>query len=161
MALPHRVREDDEYEGMLIPKGSIIFIPVWSIHHTSTIFQNDEAFTPERYLNHPKLASDYAGGDWEQRDHYGYGAGRRVCPGMHLAERSMWRVTAKLLWAFEFSEPKDEKGNTVSLNPDAYNAGISQAPLPFDVDVKVRSLKHAEAIRAEMVKARQFLAAYE
>ena len=147
---------------MLIPKDSTVFVPVWAIHHTDTIFEDDETFNPDRYLDHPKLANDYAGSpDWEHRDHYGYGAGRRVCPGMHLAERNMWRITAKLLWAFEFSEPKDEKGNPITLDPDAYNAGILQAPLPFKVDVKVRSQKHVEAIRREMVKAKQFLAAYE
>lgn len=153
---------DDEYEGMLIPKDSTVFVPVWAIHHTDTIFENEEVYDPDRYLNHPKLANDYAGSpDWQGRDHYGYGAGRRVCPGMHLAERNMWRICAKLLWAFEFLEPTDENGKTIHLDPDAYNAGILQAPLPFKVTVKPRSQKHIDTIRKELVKAQQFLSVYE
>ncbi|KAF2815541.1 putative cytochrome P450 oxidoreductase [Mytilinidion resinicola] len=162
-ALPHRVRQDDEYEGMLIPKDSTVFIPTWAIHHTDAIYEDSEKFNPDRYLNHPKLANDYAGSpDWENRDHYNYGAGRRICPGIHLAERNMWRIAAKLLWAFEFSEPVDPITRKVShLDPEAYNPGILQAPLPFKVDIKVRSEKHVEIIRKEQNEALDFLKQYD
>ncbi|KAF2501617.1 cytochrome P450 [Lophium mytilinum] len=171
-ALPHRVRQDDEYEGMLIPKDSTVFIPTWAIHHTDAIYEDSEKFNPDRYLNHPKLANDYAGSpDWANRDkcdadnpkhHYNYGAGRRICPGIHLAERNMWRIAAKLLWAFEFSEPVDPVTRKVShLDPDAYNPGILQAPLPFKVGIKVRSEKHVEIIRKEQDEALDFLKQYD
>src|ERR1700733_6302398 len=32
----------------------------------------------------------------------GTGAGRRLCPGIHLAERNLFIAMAKLLWAFSF-----------------------------------------------------------
>ena len=101
---------DDEYQGMLIPKDSTIFIPTWAIHHNENIYKDPETFDPDRYAQHPRLANDYAGSpDWANRDHYNYGAGRRICPGIHLAERNMWRIASKLLWAFEFAEPTDPK----------------------------------------------------
>ena len=37
--------------------------------------------------------------------HYGYGAGRRMCPDMHLAEHNMWRIASEPLWAVDISEP--------------------------------------------------------
>ncbi|KAK5189962.1 hypothetical protein LTR47_005961 [Exophiala xenobiotica] len=160
--LPHRAREDDIYEGMLIPKDTTLFLPTWAIHHSADIYPDPEIFNPDRYLNHRKLASDYAGSpDWANRDHYNYGAGRRVCPGMHLAERNMWRIAAKLLWAFEFSEYIDpETGVKTTLDPDAYNPGILQAPLPFKVAIKPRSQKHIERINQEMSDALDFLKQY-
>ena len=40
---------------------------------------------PERFESYPALASTYAAsGKWDERDHYGYGAGRRICPGESL-----------------------------------------------------------------------------
>lgn len=69
-ALPHHARADDEYEGMFIPKNTTLVIPTWALHHTGSIFKDPEAFSPERYANHPKLANDYAGSsDYQKRDH--------------------------------------------------------------------------------------------
>jgi cytochrome P450 len=172
--------EDDYYKGMLIPKGSTVFIPTWAIHHSSDIYPDDEAFNPDRFLNYPKLSSEYAGSaNWKDRgeylylelkscwltsvlDHYGYGAGRRVCPGMHLAERNMWRITSKLLWAFDISEPIDPAtGKTIKLDPNAYNPGITQAPLPFPVSITPRSQEHAAVLRKELKSALEFLAPFE
>jgi hypothetical protein len=80
---------------------------------------------------------------------------------MHLAERNMWRIAAKLLWAFEFSEYVDPKtGIKTPLDPDAYNPGILQAPLPFKVAIKPRSQKHIERINQEMSDALDFLKQY-
>ncbi|OQU97041.1 hypothetical protein CLAIMM_03044 [Cladophialophora immunda] len=58
-ALPHKVRQDDYYKGMLIPKDSTVFIPTWAIHHSPDIYPNDEDFNPDRFLNYPRLSSDY------------------------------------------------------------------------------------------------------
>mgnify|MGYP002380122861 FL=1 len=93
--------------------------------------------------------------------HYGYGGGRRICPGIHLAERSMWRITAKLLWAFEFEEPIDpETGEVKHLDPNAYTSSNLVCPLPFDIRVKLRSAEHGEVIRRELANAEEFLSQY-
>ena len=85
--------------------------------------------------------------------HYGYGAGRRICPGIHLAERNQWRIAAKLLWAFEFSELTDHHGKVIPLDPNAYNEGLLHAPKPFKVNIKVRSKAHMDVIRKEATEA--------
>lgn len=93
---------DDWVDGKFLPKGTIVVINTWGIHMDP--FQPDDpaAFIPERFAKHPQLAPDYVPGTWERRDHYGYGVGRRICPGIHLAERNMFLAIAKLLWAFDF-----------------------------------------------------------
>ncbi|TPX17909.1 uncharacterized protein E0L32_003010 [Thyridium curvatum] len=163
VGFPHRVTQDDEYEGMFIPKDSIVFLPSLVINYDQDFYKDPDSFKPERYLSHPKLANDYAGSpDWANRDHYSYGIGRRICPGIHLAERNQWRIAANLLWAFEFSEPVNpETGEIEHLDPEAYTPGLLQTPLPFKVQIKVRSQAHAETIQREYAEALDFMKQYE
>ncbi|KAF8805763.1 cytochrome P450, partial [Phlegmacium glaucopus] len=43
MGIPHLADEDDEYQGMFIPKGSTIIGNVWAIHMDPTTYRiNDE-----------------------------------------------------------------------------------------------------------------------
>ena len=55
---------------MLIPKDSTIVTPVWALHFTeSEGFKDPFVYKPERYLDHPRLASEYAGSpEYEKRD---------------------------------------------------------------------------------------------
>ncbi|KAH8901185.1 putative cytochrome P450 oxidoreductase [Thozetella sp. PMI_491] len=158
--LPHLVTQDDEYEGYLIPKNSMIFVPIWALHHDPSRYPDHEQFNPDRYLNHPKLANEYA--PLLSPHHYGYGAGRRMCPGLHLAERNMWRILAKLLWAFEISEPVDEAtGETIHLDKDAFSSAILMCPLPFQARLKPRSAKHLAIVQKELGQALDFMSAWE
>lgn len=80
---------------------------------------------------------------------------------MHLAERNMWRITSKLLWAFDISEPIDPTtGKIIPLDDLAYNSGITQAPLPFKVRIVPRSKEHAAKIQGELAEALQFLSPF-
>jgi len=73
----------------------------------------------------------------------------------------MWRITAKLLWAFEFAEPLDPvTGQVQPLDDEAYQYGILQSPLPFRIRVKVRSEAHAAVIKAELNGAMECLSRY-
>jgi hypothetical protein len=74
----------------------------------------------------------------------------------------MWRIAAKLLWAYEFSEPVDPvTGKTVPLDTHAYNAGILQAPLPFNVQIKPRSEQHIATIRKDLISSLDFLKSWD
>lgn len=142
-------------------------------------YPDHDTFNPDRFVNHTKLANHYAvGPDYQSRGrslpypkhrnqtdlhsyHYGYGGGRRICPGIHLAERSMWRITAKLLWAFEFEEPIDPKtGKTKPLDTNAYTSANLVCPLPFDVRIKLRGPRYGEVIKQELSDAEEFLSQY-
>jgi cytochrome P450 len=163
LGLPHKVNQDDEYEGMFIPKNSTVFPGIWAVHQNDSIYPEAENFNPDRFLGHPKLASEYsASSNPDARDHFGYGAGRRICPGMHLAERSMWRITAKLLWAYEISEPLDPvTGKLQPLDINAFNTGILMCPKPFRVRLVPRSDKHLAAIKRDLTGSLSFLSQWE
>lgn len=74
----------------------------------------------------------------------------------------MWRIAAKLLWAFDISEPVDSKtGKVTSLDVNAYNSAVLLCPLPFNVDVVPRSKEHLACIERELESAENFMAQWE
>lgn len=158
--MPTQCSTDDYMNGMLIPKGSTIVINAWGMHHDPETWAEPEKFNPERYAAFPSLASTYAAsGEWDGRDHYGYGAGRRICPGIHLAERNLAIGVAKLLWAFEFSHPA---GTVSDINPESgLSEGFLQAPKDYGLGIKLRSAARGETIRRDYEKAQEIFARYD
>ena len=44
---------------------------VWAMHQNEKLYFDHEKFNPDRFLNHPKLANEYASSaDYEGRDKY-------------------------------------------------------------------------------------------
>lgn len=145
---------------MLIPKGATIFMPVYALNHT--YFADAATYNPDRYLNYPKHSMEYAtSSDYEHRDHYAFGAGRRICVGMHLGERTLWRMIAQLLWAFQIEPAADETGKPIELDIHAYSDGMVYAPKPYMVRFVPRSAKHAEVVRRVAAEAKVFLRQWE
>jgi len=163
LGVPHRVNQDDWFDGMLIPKDATVILPAWAMHLSETQgYKDPEAYNPDRFLEFSKMADSYAGSpDWQKRDHYGYGAGRRICPGIHLAERTQWRLNARILWAFEVLPKIDSKtGKPMPIDVNNYHEGIAHTPAEFPVAFKPRSQAHIDVIRREMADAEQFLKAW-
>ncbi|KAF5310105.1 hypothetical protein D9619_010517 [Psilocybe cf. subviscida] len=48
--LPHRLMDDDVYNGMFIPKGSLVFGNIWAMMRDENVYENPEPFIPERFL---------------------------------------------------------------------------------------------------------------
>ncbi|KAG1885942.1 uncharacterized protein F5891DRAFT_1004197, partial [Suillus fuscotomentosus] len=48
-----------------------------------------------------------------------FGFGRRVCPGQHVANRSIFINTAVILWAFRLSENPAAKIDTLAISNTA------------------------------------------
>ncbi len=157
---------DDWIDGYRIPKGSVIFINAWGMHHDEKYFPNPDVFDPDHYKGVTALASELAQAtNPDDRDHYGYGSGRRLCPGIHLAERNLFLAIAKLLWAFDFRPGKDDNGNIVEPDVDpksGYSEGFLICAKPYALDVQVRSEKRRETILKEYEEAKKdILSAYD
>ncbi|KIJ51010.1 hypothetical protein M422DRAFT_158706, partial [Sphaerobolus stellatus SS14] len=105
-ALPHSTTVDDVYEGYQIPAGSIVIPNVWRILKDPGTYPDPSVFRPERFL------PDENGGICEKDPTLtgAFGYGRRICAGKNLAEATVWLTIATLLWAFDFSNPRDENG---------------------------------------------------
>ncbi|KAH6955730.1 putative cytochrome P450 oxidoreductase [Ilyonectria sp. MPI-CAGE-AT-0026] len=159
---------DDTYEGMLIPRGTILFIGITALHNDEKYFPNPDKFDPDRYLKFDKLANDYAGSAaWEERDKFSSAHASKPkltymhITTVHFAERSMWRIAAKLLWAFDICEYTDPVTNQVKpLDTHAYSQGILHSPLPFKVHFKPRGPEYVSKIKSELGDALSFLECY-
>jgi hypothetical protein len=144
------------------PTDSSVFCPAYNIHFNSELYPDPHVYNPDRYLDRPLPAMSYAGSpDYEKRDHYSYGAGRRICVGIHLAERTQWRLTARLLWAYSIKPEVDEKGNELEVDTDAYEDGLLVCPKPFKVRFVPRSEKHVEVIERDFESAKDYLRTWE
>lgn len=130
---------------------------VWGLHHDPLRFLNPDSFDPDRYKGRVLLAPEYAASaDFENRDHYAYGSGRRICPGIHLAERNLFLAMAKMLWAFSFAEKRDLQGKVIPVDANAatgYSSGFLHCPKPFDCEIKPRSEARRETILKEYAQA--------
>lgn len=83
-----------------------------------------------RYINYPLSAPEYANmADATKRDHFAYGAGRRICVGMSVAEPSLFLLASRFLWAFDVQYALDENGKPISV--DTYNYAGNSALINF------------------------------
>ncbi|KAJ9608385.1 hypothetical protein H2200_007373 [Cladophialophora chaetospira] len=151
MAIPHSNPEEAEINGYHIPKNSIIFGNVWAMQHDPNHYKNPEAFYPERYDGNTKSTFESSlEADPMNRDHYVFGWGRRICPGIHLAEASVLLFAARLLWAFDMNLAKDGEGREIPVSCDpatAYYNSIITNPKVFPLSLKPRSQARAQTIR--------------
>jgi cytochrome P450 len=89
-------------------------------------------YNPNRYAGNQKSALETAyRSDYKNCDNYTFGAGRRICPCTNIGERTLGRMTARMLWAFDMEHAVDANGNIIELDLDAYEVGFFAAPLPF------------------------------
>jgi len=92
--------------------------------------------------------------DPNERDHFSYGAGRRACPGVHVAERSLFINVARVLWGFNLGKKKDKDGKEVHVTA-RMAPGFFSVPEPFECDIKPRSERHARIMLEESSKAEE------
>ena len=158
--VPHRSTEDDWYEGMFIPKGTICIPNVWHMNHDPEIYGDNAAnFDPARYLD--KTGGDIESGssDAKEEGHATYGFGRRVCIGRYMANNSLFIQIAMILWACNIKRKTDTSGQPLPLDVDGFvdqgivvSVGppyISKSMADFCGDsADVRTLLSARSLRA-------------
>lgn len=158
MGVPHMNTVDDEVDGYHIPAGSIILGNMWAMQHDPTAYDHPEQFRPERFENskHKSAFESSTEADAADRDHYIFGWGRRICPGMHLAEASVLLLTARMLWAFDITPMRDENGRDIEITTDpevAYDHSAIENPKPFPVRFKLSSPEREKVIGGSFQEA--------
>ncbi|KAH9927106.1 cytochrome P450 [Epithele typhae] len=137
LAVPHVLIEDDVYEGYHFPKGTIFIANVWKMLHNLETYPDPLAFNPDRFIASPGHAPEV-----DPREMV-FGFGRRICPGLQLADSSVWITIAMSLAVFRVEKPVV---NGTPVEPDTeFTTGTVSHPPPFECVVKARNAK-AEAL---------------
>ncbi|KAI4720577.1 cytochrome P450 [Aureobasidium sp. EXF-10727] len=160
-AIPHACTRDDEYMGYKIPKGAPIILNSWAIMTDPDRYTEPRRFNPDRFtedsddMSMPEMA---AHPDPSKRGTIGFGAGRRICPGMHVADRSLFLGIAGILWSFSITPKKDAEGRDMLPDPDyLIVGGIVARPGPFEATILPRDENRARIIREEWEVAQRLL----
>ncbi|KAN0137801.1 Cytochrome P450 [Lactarius tabidus] len=106
LGVPHAPLEDDIYKGHFIPKGAMVIV---NSCYIPSLIPDPEAFKPERSFNKDRTFRD------DPTTHLAFGAGRRICPGRHFVDATLFVVTASILSVFKVTRANDENGNEVPV----------------------------------------------
>ena len=99
--------EDDEVDGIQIPKGMVVVPFIYGTHHSKNLWDNSEQFIPERFSKENK----------KQRPTYAYlpfGGGPRLCIGNNFAMMEMQLVVTHLIQRYDFELVKE---HAVKIKP--------------------------------------------
>ncbi|KAI0794561.1 cytochrome P450 [Fomes fomentarius] len=138
LGLAHVVREDDIHDGFFKPKGSIVIPNNWRYYQDPNTYPNPAAFSPERFIG--------PGKQFDPRK-YLFGYGRRICPGIHLADASMWLACVSILAVFDIVPPTTKDGKPVIPAGEFQDGGISH-PEPFECGITPRTPGTEALVRA-------------
>lgn len=103
---------------------------MWTLNHNG--LENSRDFDPLRQsAETTQVESNAINPDSGKRLHFTFGAGRRVCPGFHVAERGLFIALSRMLWGFNFEGIRDANGQLEKIDRDAVTDGFIVRPKPF------------------------------
>ncbi|RDX44553.1 cytochrome P450 [Lentinus brumalis] len=141
LGVAHRSMEEDDYKGYRIPKGSVVVSNIWAYSRDLKHYADPEEFRPERFLKDGQL--DHSVLDPSLM---AFGYGRRVCPGKHFAQTTLFMLLSSILQTFSISLPTDDNRKPVPLSMKM-TLGVISYFEPFKCIIKPRSAATETLIR--------------
>lgn len=90
-------KEDDQFNGFELPRGSNLLFSVYEIHRHPDFWDKPESFVPERFLDENiKFSKNY----------YPFGAGQRMCIGNNFAMYEMILAIMTVVEQYEILKKK-------------------------------------------------------
>ncbi|KAH9888103.1 CyP450 monooxygenase [Cubamyces lactineus] len=142
--LAHRCMEDDEYRGWVIPENATVMTNIWGILHDPERFPEPDTFRPERFLKDGRLDPDAF-----NPATVAFGTGRRICPGQHFAEDTLFINIASVLHAFDIRPAADARGVPVPVEYGV-TSGLISTVKPFEYSIRPRSSAAEGLVRDAM-----------
>lgn len=127
MSFTRQSIKDITYQGATIPAGTPFFMNMWAANHDPSHFSHPMSLDPTRFMG-----VDETGGGTQ---HFGYGAGTRMCAGVHLANRELYVIFTRLLLAFQIEPTNDPKmvPNLDTIDCNSVPTSMVMQPKPFKV----------------------------
>jgi hypothetical protein len=142
IGLAHASSKCDIYRGYFIPKDAVIVPNQWAIFRDEELYPDPDSFRPERWLDtgfptfqepltlYPNL-----------KRFAGFGHGRRICPGLEVAEKALFLQVSTPLWAAPIVRKKDASGREIEVPWYDYTGVSISTPRKFQFDVEKRPQK--------------------
>ena len=132
LSVPRSTTTETKLRDFTIPKDTMVFVNLWSVHRDPAIWKDPDVFNPRRFLNgageviDPKSIGGFLP----------FSGGRRKCPGEPLALKQVSVFFAALLHSFRFSQdglPAEYQG--IDLQG---KCGLTLDPKTFYVRIEER-----------------------
>jgi cytochrome P450 len=82
-----------------------------SILHDPETYPDPEEFKPERFLDEDESFRD------DPTLGLVFGVGKRICPGRHFVDATLFIVISSVLSVFNVTNAKDENGDDIPVKP--------------------------------------------
>ncbi|KAH9174424.1 cytochrome P450 [Lactarius sanguifluus] len=145
MGVPHASSEDSIYRGFFIPKGSMTIVNSWGILHNPELYPDPETFNPERFLNEDGTFRD------DPTISLAFGGGKRICPGRHLVDMTLFMVAASVLSVFNVTKAKDKNGREIPVSPMVEVNAVVCYPAKFECSITPRDKVAEDLIRENVL----------
>lgn len=97
---PRRAIDDFEFGGHTVPARAFVNYSSWASHHLPDVFEEPEAFRPERFTPQARAALPRGA-------YVPFGGGSRTCIGMRFGQLEVRTIAALILSRCELSLPED------------------------------------------------------
>ncbi|CEP17742.1 hypothetical protein [Parasitella parasitica] len=139
--IPHSASEEIIVGNYVIPKDAILVSSMAAMHMNPNFYDQPEVFNPDRFMSNTQRMSKAANCKPLERDHFGFGWGKRICPGIHLAEVEIFNIYVRLFTRFKIEPELDASGAPIFIDlNDFEDYGIVAKPLPFKVRLVPREV---------------------
>uniref|UniRef100_A0A674KFJ1 Cytochrome P450 2J2-like n=1 Tax=Terrapene triunguis TaxID=2587831 RepID=A0A674KFJ1_9SAUR len=117
--VPRMATSDTTLAGFHLPKGTTLIPSLTSIMFDKNVWETPDTFNPEHFLEN---------GQFRKREAFlPFSAGKRVCPGEHLARTELFIFFTTLIQKFTFRAPEN-----VELNFE-FTISLTRCPKPFQI----------------------------
>ncbi|KAI7757195.1 hypothetical protein M8C21_007493 [Ambrosia artemisiifolia] len=100
LLVPHESSSDCVVGGYNIPRGTMLLVNQWAIHHDPKLWDDPETFKPERF--------EGLEGTHDGFKLLPFGSGRRRCPGDGLAVRVLGMTLGSIIQCFDWERANEE-----------------------------------------------------
>ncbi|KAG2050656.1 cytochrome P450 [Suillus hirtellus] len=126
-------RDTAHQENYCIPAGTTLHADHWSISRDPDVYPEPEEFKPQRWIDDQGRLRD-------DLKFFVYGFGRRVCPGQHVANRSVFINSLLILWAFRLTLDPTKPLNDIGFMLGAVS-DIPPCPIEFETRIPESELR--------------------
>jgi len=133
LLVPRKAESDVEVLGFMVPKDTQVLVNVWAIGRDPSVWENPSQFEPERFMGKD---IDVKGRDYELTP---FGGGRRICPGLPLAVKTVSLMLASLLYSFDWKLPNGVVSEDLDMD-ETFGITLHRTNTLYAIPVKKQTI---------------------